>query len=129
MLLARALAWSALDAAVLVLLSGSAILGALRLGQPYILVSAFCILGYYAYLRNSPKLAGACFGVFTPLKYFPLIFLVYFAFRKRWQVVVGGALAILLIMLISIGQAAALLRSEVCGRTACAPSGANDSVR
>jgi len=102
MLLARALAWSALDAAVLVLLSGSAILGALRLGQPYILVSAFCILGYYAYLRNSPKLAGACFGVFTPLKYFPLIFLVYFAFRKRWQVVVGGALAILLIMLVSI---------------------------
>jgi hypothetical protein len=101
-LLARALAWSALDAAVLVLLSGSAILGALRLGQPYILVSACCILGYYAYLRERPKLAGACFGAFTPLKYFPVIFLVYFAFRRRWQVVVGGALTILLVVLVSI---------------------------
>ncbi|HEY6823716.1 MAG TPA: glycosyltransferase family 87 protein, partial [Steroidobacteraceae bacterium] len=101
-LLARALTWSALDAALLVLLSGSAILGALRLGQPYIAVSACCILGYYAYLRERPKLAGACFGAFTPLKYFPVIFLVYFAFRRRWQVVVGGALTILLIVLVSI---------------------------
>ncbi len=101
-LLARVLAWSALDAAVLVLLSGSAILGTLRLGQPYILVSASCILGYYAYHRDRPKLAGACFGAFTPLKYFPLVFLVYFAWRQRWQVVVGAALTILVIVLVSV---------------------------
>jgi len=101
-LLAGSLAWSTLDAAVLVLLSGSAILGALRLGQPYILVSASCILGYYAYLRARPKLAGACFGLFTPLKYFPVIFLVYFAFRRRWRVVVGGAVIILVIVLLSV---------------------------
>jgi hypothetical protein len=101
-LLARVLAWSALDAAALVLLSGSAILGALRLGQPYIVVSASCILGYYAYLRNKPGLAGVCFGAFTPLKYFPVIFLVYFAFRKKWQIVVGGAVTILIIVLVSV---------------------------
>ena len=101
-LLARSLAWSTLDAAVLVLLSGSAILGGLRLGQPYILVSACCILGYYAYLRARPKLAGACFGLFTPLKYFPVIFLVYFAFRRRWRVAVGGAVIILVIVLLSV---------------------------
>jgi hypothetical protein len=93
-LLARILAWSALDAALLVLLSGSAVLSALRLGQPYILVSAVCILGYYAYLRGRPWLAGACFGLFTPLKYFPVVLLIYFAFRRLWRVVAGGALAI-----------------------------------
>jgi hypothetical protein len=101
-LLARVLAWSVLDAALLVLLSGVAILGGLRLGQPYILVSASCILAYYAFLRNRPMLAGACFGAFTPIKYFPVIFLVYFAFRKQWQVVVGGALTILAIVLVSV---------------------------
>jgi hypothetical protein len=100
--LARILAWNAVDAALLVLLSGSAILAALRLGQPYILVSASCIVGYYAYVRDRPRLAGACFGLFTPLKYFPVVILIYFAFRKRWQVVVGGTLAILVVSLASI---------------------------
>jgi hypothetical protein len=101
-LLARALGWSTLDAALLVLLSGAAILGALRLGQPYIPVSAFCILGYYFYLGKKPLLAGACFGAFTPIKYFPAIFLGYFAVRKQWQVVIGGGLTVLVIVLLSI---------------------------
>jgi hypothetical protein len=48
------------------LLSGYAVLGALRLGQPYILVSLSCILGYYARLKSRPLLAGICFGLFTP---------------------------------------------------------------
>jgi hypothetical protein len=101
-LLARILSWSVVDAAVLVLLSGVAILGGLRLGQPYILVSASCILGYYAYLTGRPWLSGACFGIFTPLKYFPVIFLVYFALQKRWQVVIGGTLTILAVVMVSI---------------------------
>jgi Glycosyltransferase family 87 len=101
-LLARILAWSTVDAAILVMLSGSAIASALRLGQPYILVSASCILGYYAYVRRRPWLAGACFGLFTPLKYFPVVILVYLAFRKRWQLVVGGTLAIVTVTLASI---------------------------
>ena len=47
-------------------------------------------------------LAGACFGAFTPIKYFPVIFLVYFAFRKERQVFVGGALTILVIVAVSV---------------------------
>jgi len=100
--LAAILEWSAIDAAILVLLSGSAVVSALRLGQPYILVSTSCIVGYYAYLRNRPWLAGAGFGLFTPLKYFPVVFLVYFAFRRRWQVVAGGTLVIAAVSLASI---------------------------
>jgi hypothetical protein len=101
-LLARILAWSALDAALLVLLSGWAILAALRLGQPYILVSASCILGYYAYLRERPWLAGASLGLFTPLKYFPVVILGYLGLCRRWQVLAGGALVIALVSGLSV---------------------------
>ncbi len=102
-LLARILSWSMLDSTVFILLSGNAIIGALRLGQPYILVSLSCVLGYYAYVKGRPALAGVCFGVFSPIKYFPIGLLAYFAFRKEWKLVFGGAAAILAVALVSIG--------------------------
>jgi hypothetical protein len=102
-LLAKILSWSLVDSAVFVLLSGYAVLGALRLGQPYILVSLTCILGYYARLKGRPLLAGLCFGLFTPIKYFPVVILVYFAFRKEWKVVLSGAAAILTVAAVSVG--------------------------
>jgi len=102
-LLTKILSWSLVDSTVFVLLSGYAVLGALRLGQPYILVSLSCILGYYAHLKGRSSLAGMCFGLFTPVKYFPIVILVYFAFRKEWKVVLGGAAAILTVTAVSIG--------------------------
>ena len=102
-LLAKILSWSLVDSTVFVLLSGYAVLGALRLGQPYILVSCSCILGYYARLKSRPSLAGMCFGLLTPIKYFPIVILVYFAFRKEWKVVLGGAAAILMVTAVSVG--------------------------
>jgi hypothetical protein len=101
--LSRILSWSFVDSAVYVLLSGYATLNALRFGQPYIVVSSFCILGYYAYLKGKPWIAGICFGLFSPIKYFPVVFLIYFAFRKEWKVMSGGATAILVVALVSIG--------------------------
>jgi Glycosyltransferase family 87 len=102
-LLARILSWSFVDSAVFVFLSGNAVLGALRLGQPYILVSTSCVLGYYAYLMGRPALAGMCFGLFSPIKYFPVVILIYFAFRKEWKLVLGGAAAILVVTSVSVG--------------------------
>jgi Glycosyltransferase family 87 len=102
-LLARILSWNLIDSAVFVLLSGNAVIGALRLGQPYILVSWSCVLGYYAYVKGRPVLAGVCFGVLSPIKYFPLVILTYFAFLKEWKLVLGGATAILTVALVSIG--------------------------
>jgi hypothetical protein len=94
-LLARVLSWRLVDAALLVLLSGYAVFNTLRNGQPYIAVSLSCILGYYARLKGRPLWAGLCFGLFVPIKYFAVVFLVYFAFRKEWKVVLGGAIAAL----------------------------------
>jgi len=102
-LLARILAWNPRDSALFILSSGLAIIGGLRCGQPYILISMFCILGYYLYVRRRPWLAGVCLGLFVPIKYFPAIILAYFAFRKEWKVVMGGAAAIACVGLVSVG--------------------------
>jgi hypothetical protein len=101
-LLARILAWNPVDSALFILSSGLAIIGGLRCGQPYIVISMFCILGYYLYLQRRPWLAGLCLGLFVPIKYFPIIILAYFAFRKEWRVVMGGAAAIAAVGLVSI---------------------------
>lgn len=102
-LLARILTWNPIDSALFILSSGLAIVGGLRCGQPYILISTFCILGYYLYLERRPWLAGICLGLFVPIKYFPVIILGYFAFRKEWKVLMGGAAAIAGVGLVSIG--------------------------
>jgi Glycosyltransferase family 87 len=102
--LARILSWSYLEAITFILLSGYAVWNSLRLGQPYIVVSASCILGYYARLRGAPVLAGLCFGLFVPIKYFPVVFLIYFACCREWRVVLGGAAAALALTAVSIAM-------------------------
>ncbi len=102
-MLAKILAWNPVDSALFILSSGLAIIGGLRFGQPYILISMFCILGYYLHLKRRPWLAGVCLGLFAPIKYFPVIFLASFAFQKKWKVLMGGAIAIAGVGLVSIG--------------------------
>jgi Glycosyltransferase family 87 len=101
-LLARILAWHPVDSALFILLSGTAIITDLRFGQPYILVSTACILGYYLYLQRRPWLAGICLGLFAPIKYFPVLILVCFALQKQWRVVLAGGAAIAAVALVSI---------------------------
>jgi len=103
LLLSRIFSWSFIESTIFVLLSGYAVLNTLRFGQPYALVSLSCILGYYAYLKGRPLLAGLCFGLFVPIKYFPVVVLLYFACRREWKIVLGGAVAILAAALVSIG--------------------------
>jgi Glycosyltransferase family 87 len=101
-LLSRLLGRSLVEAACLVLLSGYAVYNVLKFGQPYVLVSTSCILGYFAYRKGWPLLAGVCFGLFVPIKYFPVVILLYFLFRREWQVVLGGVASAATIVLISI---------------------------
>src|SRR5581483_6156616 len=102
LLLARALRWRRVDAAVFVLLSGNAIISCLRFGQLYIVISSLCIFGYYAWLRGRPWLAGVAFGLFAPIKYYPLIFPAYLAARKEWKVALGALAAVLAVALVSV---------------------------
>jgi len=129
-LLGRIVPFTLVDSAVLALLSGYALINNLRFGQPYIGVSAGCILGYYAWLKNRPWLAGICFGVFVPIKYFPAFILVYFAFRRQWQVALGGAAAAAAVMLVSIAvlgwQIHAVFLTSVLGHHLTANLGMQD---
>jgi hypothetical protein len=114
-LLSRILLWGVVESALLVLLSGAAFINAVRFGQPYTLVSLSCILGYYAYLRGRPLLAGLCLGLFSPIKYFPAVFLIYFAFRKQWKLVLAGAAAILAVVLLSVAVLGWKVHQEFLG--------------
>jgi hypothetical protein len=102
-MLAKMLSWQLVDSALFILSSGVGILSCLRFGQPYILVSTLCILGYYLYLEGGPWLAGICLGIFVPIKYYPVIVLAYLACRKEWKVLLGGVVAIVGVALVSVG--------------------------
>ena len=103
LLLMRILSWRFFETATFVLLSGFGLINDFLFGQLYILISLSCILGYYAYLERRPFLAGVCFGLFAPIKYFPVVLIGYFAFCRAWRVVLGGAAAILGVCLLSVG--------------------------
>jgi Glycosyltransferase family 87 len=103
LLLSRIFAWRLLDSALFILLSGWAVRNGLRLGHPYIVISTFCLLGYYLYLKRRPWLAGLCFGVFAPIKYFPMIVIAGFALHRHWRVFLGGVIAVGAVGLVSIG--------------------------
>jgi hypothetical protein len=104
LLLNRIFAWDLLDSALFVLASGWGLRSGLRFGHPYILISTFCLLGYYLYLKRMPWLAGLCLGVFVPIKYYPLSVLAAFALYRQWRVVMGGGIAIAAVALVSIGM-------------------------
>jgi Glycosyltransferase family 87 len=103
LLLSRIFAWRLIDAALFIMLSGLALLSGLRFGHPYILISTFCLLGYYLYLKRMPLLAGLCLGVFIPIKYYPVILLAGFALNRQWRVVLGGGIAVAAVALVSVG--------------------------
>jgi hypothetical protein len=102
-LLGRIFAWRLIDSALFILSSGWALRTGLRLGHPYILISTFCLLGYYLYLKRRPLLAGLCLGVFVPIKYFPVMILAGFALHRQWRVVLGGGIAVAAVVSVSIG--------------------------
>ncbi len=103
LLLSMIFAWRLIDSALFVLLSGWALHTGLRFGHPYILISTFCLLGYYCYLKGRPLLAGLCLGVFVPIKYFPVMILAGFAVQRQWRVLLGGGMAIAAVVSVSIG--------------------------
>ncbi len=97
------------ESALLVLLSGVGLANCFRLGQLYILVSCSIILGYYLFKRKQMLLAGVAFGLTVPVKYYPVIFVLYFAWMKEWKVVLGSLIAIFSLSLLSV----AILGREV----------------
>jgi Glycosyltransferase family 87 len=103
LLLSAMLRWRLLDSALFVLVAGDALLSCLQFGQPYIIISTCCLLGYYLYREHRPWAAGLCTGLFIPIKYYPVVVLAGLALHKEWKVVLGGCIAIAAVALLSVG--------------------------
>jgi len=67
----------------------------------------FC-LSYWLLRRNHPWLAGLVLGLIVPLKFYPALFVLYFAWRRNWFLVTGavvGSAVMLGISLLTVGWA------------------------
>lgn len=91
-----------LESAVFTLFSGIGLANCIRLGQLYLVLSFLIIAGYYAYTQKRKAVAGICFGLFIPIKYYPIVILAYFAFRREWKIVMTGLATAALVALLGI---------------------------
>ena len=75
-------------------------------GQVTGLIFACFCLSYWLLHRNRPLAAGLALGLIIPFKFYPALFVLYFAWRRQWRVVAGalvGSLIILLVSLLTVG--------------------------
>jgi hypothetical protein len=75
-------------------------------GQATALIFAGFCLSYWLLHRERPFAAGLFLGLIVPFKFYPALFVLYFAWRRQWRVVTGalaGGLAIMLVSLLTVG--------------------------
>ncbi len=78
------------------------LLYALKLGQTSIMVYLLVCLIFYCTLKKKDYLAGIFLGVIITLKYSPLLFLLYFLYRKRYTLVISSAVTTGSLFLLSL---------------------------
>lgn len=91
------------ESALLILLSGLGLANCFRFGQLYIALSFCLLLGYLLHRRGNPVLAGIAYGVMIPIKYVPLLLVVYYCWKREWGLVISALATAAFVTLISIG--------------------------
>ncbi len=91
-LLARISRSSPLVAAMLFLATGYGLINNFTLGQLYLLLQTSILLAIFFYQSNRPILAGLALGLLIPIKYFGVLFLLYFFWKRQWKLVGSGLL-------------------------------------
>jgi len=71
-------------------------------GQVTALIFACFCLSYWLLHRNRPFAAGLVLGLIVPFKFYPVLFVLYFAWRRQWRVVAGALVSGLAVMLVSL---------------------------
>ncbi len=102
-LLAQSVSISSMESGLLVFTSGLGLINCFRLGQLYIILSFLMILGYWLYKRDHQLLAGMAIGLFVPIKYFPVLLILFFTVLRKWRVVQGALVAILCVSGLGVG--------------------------
>jgi hypothetical protein len=66
-----------------------------------LIFACFC-LSYWLLRRDRSFLAGLALGVIMPLKFYPALFLLYFAWRRNWRFVAGSVVSSAAILALSL---------------------------
>ncbi|MGH7595260.1 MAG: glycosyltransferase 87 family protein [bacterium] len=94
-----ALHW--LPVAIIFLSTGFGLINNFLFGQMYLLLLATIVGGLYLQQRGYPLLAGIALGSMLPMKYVGAFFLIYFAWKKEWRLVIAAAITSLAVVGIS----------------------------
>lgn len=100
-LIARITALHWLPVAIIFLSTGFGLINNFLFGQMYLLLLATIVGGLYLQQRGFPLLAGIVLGSMMPMKYVGAFFLIYFAWKKEWRLVIAAALTSLAVVGIS----------------------------
>lgn len=91
-----------LDSALIFLGSGYGLWNNFRFGQLYLLLLVSILMTLYLWRIGRPVLAGICLGALIPVKYVGLPLLLYFAWRRQWNLCLACVATILLVLGISL---------------------------
>ena len=88
--------------AILLLATGFGLVNNFLFGQQYLLLLASILFGIYFFQAGAPLLSGFCFGVLVPMKYFGIVFLIYFLWKRQLKLVAAGMLTIVAVVAVSL---------------------------
>ncbi|NUO80495.1 DUF2029 domain-containing protein [candidate division KSB1 bacterium] len=104
-LFARITAMHWLPVAIIFLGTGFGLINNFLFGQMYLLLLATIAAGIYLQQRGHAIAAGVLLGLMLPMKYVGAFFLIYFAWKKEWRVVLAGICTSLVVALIAVALA------------------------
>ncbi|MCX6170771.1 MAG: glycosyltransferase family 87 protein [Ignavibacteriales bacterium] len=84
-----------------ILFSGAALVNNLLLGQLYLFLLMFIVLGYWLLEKRKEQFAGLFWGIGAAVKYFPLVFIPLLFYNKKWKILVSLLLTLILINTVS----------------------------
>lgn len=96
-LLSRVAKQDWLITAVLFLGTGYGLLNNFFFGQLYLLVLASILLGLYLSAKRRFVLAGISLGSLVLVKYVGIVFLVYYAIKRKWRLVTSALITVLVV--------------------------------
>lgn len=86
----------------LLLLSGIAVVNGFRFGQLYFLLLLLILAGIWVAESGREVTGGILLGLLLPIKYFPVVFLLYYAWLRRWRIVQSMIVTSGLVFLVGI---------------------------
>jgi hypothetical protein len=101
-LLQRITGWRWIWAALLILLTGHALINNFRLGQLYMVVASLVLLSHYLASQGRSDVAGVLLGICAIIKYFPLVFIMGYGLAGNRKLVGYSILAMTGLNLVEI---------------------------